>query len=120
MSGDELRRMVGALFNPDAPLQDGQPSYPQKTKAVWVVAEGDDGTLMAVEIPQPEGIAVNTWREEREPDPDMPFWLRERFLPDLGPWKLRVEIDGYDKDKHPGEEPPEPQFVIYVREARTQ
>jgi hypothetical protein len=99
-----------ATRNLPVPAAGGFPARPDK---VWVVATHPDGSLIAIEIPQPEGITLEERRGEREDD--TPYWLRDFYvLPDLGPWNLRVTIDGWDADRHPGEPRPDPYFSIRV------
>lgn len=87
--------------------------FPERPDKVWIVAAHPDGSLFAIEIPKPEGITVDTERDVRE-DVD-PYWLRDfRIFPRLSPWKLRVTVDGYDADQHPGEPRPDPLYTIRI------
>lgn len=87
--------------------------FPERPDKVWVVATHPDGSLYAIEIPKPEGITVETDRAAREDD--TPYWLRDFYItPGLGPWKLRVTVDGFDADQHPVSERPDPLYSVRI------
>jgi hypothetical protein len=131
LSSEHLREVVD-LFFPKArqrrslrprrrKAESQPPQFPEKIKWLWIVVEGEDGRLAAVELPQPEGIAIETNREEIEQAEwnDRPWYERDHFLPAFKPWKVQVTIEGYDADKHPKDDPrPKPYFTIFVKDPK--
>lgn len=120
MSDEDLPEIVvpaDALVTRNLPAPTASPweGFPERPDKVWVVAVHPDGSLYAIEIPQPEGITLDSERKVYEDDDrDFSFWLRDRVIPDLGPWKLRVQVDGFDADRHPGEPRPNPPWSLRV------
>lgn len=112
-----LSQIADALVaTPSEPL--GSPTFTRAVKA-WVVAVDEEGSVLAWEIPQPEGIKVESNREEREPELNRPWELRNRLFPgDFGPMKLRITVDSFDGDKHPRSERPNPLYTLYWRPPR--
>jgi len=103
-----------ATRNLPVPAPSPWAGFPDRPDKVWVVATHPDGSLYAIEIPQPEGITLESERAVHKDD-NMPYWLRGFYvIPDLGPWKLRVTIDGFDGDKHPVSERPDPLSSIRI------
>lgn len=103
-----------ATRNLPAPTASPWMGFPERPDKVWIVATHPDGSLYAIEIPQPEGITIESERKVYEDD-DSARWLRDFYiLPDLGPWKLRVAVDGFDADKHPVSERPDPLWSLRI------
>lgn len=116
MSEDDLPEIVvpsDALATRNLPAPTASPwaGFPEHPDKVWVVATHSDGSLYAIEIPQPEGITVETDRAVRERINDTLPWMP---ILDFGPWKLRVQVDGFDADLHPGEPKPDPLWSLRV------
>lgn len=113
---EELSRIADALAAiPSEPV--GPPRF-GRAVTVWVVGVDEDGAVMAWEVPQPESVTVETQREEHPPDLHRPLWLQDRVLPGFGPFKLRITVDGFDADKHPSAERPDPLYVVHYRPPR--
>jgi hypothetical protein len=104
-----------ATRNLPVPAPSPWAGFPERPDKVWVVATHPDGSLYAIEIPKPEQITLESERKAYEEEDGAPYWLRDFYiLPTLGPLKLRVMIDGFDADKHPGEPRPDPFFSIRI------